>query len=98
MSTLARRLIILALGLLAGMCAWPVVELVLHFQDSFASYRLFLPVLGAVTGAVMGAFFGAAEGITSRVKSRIRTGCSSARRWAWRAERWASSPGRPSSG
>ena len=43
MSTLARRLIILALGLLAGICAWPVVELVLHFQDSFASYRLFLP-------------------------------------------------------
>ena len=74
MSTLARRLIILALGLLAGLCAWPVVEVVLRTQGSFASYRLFLPVLGAAAGAVMGAFFGAAEGITSRVKSRLANG------------------------
>src|SRR5512137_2458306 len=74
MTTLARRLIILALGLLAGICAWPLVELVLHSQASFGSYRLFLPLLGAATGAVMGAFFGAAEGITSRVKSRLANG------------------------
>ena len=38
MSTLTRRLIILALGLLAGLCAWPVAELVLCFQGCFASY------------------------------------------------------------
>jgi hypothetical protein len=74
MTTLARRLIILALGLLAGICVWPLVETVLYFQGSFSSYRTFLPLLGAVTGAVMGAFFGAAEGITSRVKSRLANG------------------------
>jgi len=74
MTTLARRLIILALGLLAGVCVWPLVETVLYFQGSFSSYRTFLPLLGAVTGAVMGAFFGAAEGITSRVKSRLANG------------------------
>jgi hypothetical protein len=74
MTTLARRLIILALGLLAGICAWPVIELVLHYQGAFGSYRVFLPLLGAVTGAVMGAFFGAAEGITSRVRSRLPNG------------------------
>ena len=74
MTTFARRLIILALGLLAGVCVWPFIETVLYFQGSFASYRIFLPLLGAVTGAVMGAFFGAAEGITSRVKSRLANG------------------------
>jgi hypothetical protein len=74
MTTLARRLILLAIGLLAGICAWPVAEVILSFQAGFSSYLAFSAVLGAVTGAVMGAFFGTAEGITSRVKSRIPAG------------------------
>jgi hypothetical protein len=74
MTATARRLILLALGLLAGICAWPVAELILFFQSGFPSYLIFSALLGAVTGAVMGAFFGAAEGITSRVKSRILGG------------------------
>jgi hypothetical protein len=74
MTTLARRLILLALGLLAGICAWPAAELILFMQSGFPSYLVFSALLGAVTGALMGAFFGAAEGITSRVKSRIPVG------------------------
>jgi hypothetical protein len=74
MTALARRLILLAIGLLAGICAWPVAEVILSFQADFPSYMAFSVVLGAVTGAVMGAFFGTAEGITSRVKSRIPWG------------------------
>jgi hypothetical protein len=74
MSTLARKLILAALGLLAGLAAWPAAELVLHFQSRFTSYLPFLAVLGAVTGALLGAVFGAAEGITSRIKSRIPAG------------------------
>ena len=74
MTTLARRLILLAIGLLSGMCAWPIAELILFFQAGFPSYLVFSAVLGAVTGALMGAFFGTAEGITSRVKSRIPAG------------------------
>jgi hypothetical protein len=74
MTALARRLILLAIGLLAGICAWPVAELILFLQSGFPSYLIFSAVLGAVTGALMGAFFGTAEGITSRVKSRIPAG------------------------
>jgi hypothetical protein len=74
MTALARRLILLALGLLAGICAWPTAEVILFLQAGFSSYLVFSAVLGAVTGAVMGAFFGTAEGITSRVRSRIPAG------------------------
>ncbi|MFI5367621.1 MAG: FHA domain-containing protein [Spirochaetia bacterium] len=74
MTTLARRLILLAIGLLSGLCAWPVAELILFLQAGFPSYLVFSAFLGAVTGALMGAFFGTAEGITSRVKSRIPAG------------------------
>ncbi len=74
MTTLVRRLILLALGLLAGIAAWPAAELILFFQAGFPSYFAVLALLGAVTGALMGALFGAAEGITSRVKARIRDG------------------------
>lgn len=74
MSTFVRRLIILATGLLGGVAAWPVAELLVRFQGSFPSYRLFIAVLGAAVGALLGAFFGAAEGITARVRSRIPAG------------------------
>ncbi len=74
MSTLARKLILAALGLLAGAAVWPVAELVLFFQPRFASYLPFLAVLGAATGLLLGAVFGSAEGITSRIKSRIPPG------------------------
>lgn len=74
MSTLARKLIILALGALGGIAAWPLAELVLFLQGGFPSYLVFVAVLGAAVGAVMGAFFGAAEGITTRVRSRIPGG------------------------
>ena len=74
MSTLARKLILAALGLLAGAAVWPAAELVLYFQPRFASYLPFLAVLGAVTGLLLGAVFGSAEGITSRIKSRIPPG------------------------
>ena len=74
MTTLVRRLIILALGILAGVCVWPVAELILYFQAGFPSYLVFLALLGAAFGALMGVFFGSAEGISSRIKSRIPVG------------------------
>ena len=74
MSTAVRRVIILALGFLGGLCAWPVAEAILTAQGRFPSYLVFLVVLGALSGAIIGAFFGAAEGITSRVRTRIRAG------------------------
>jgi Inner membrane component of T3SS, cytoplasmic domain len=74
MTTVSARLIILALGLLGGVAAWPAAELILYFQGGFPSYLAFLAPLGAVVGALVGAFFGAAEGITSRIKKRIPSG------------------------
>jgi Inner membrane component of T3SS, cytoplasmic domain len=74
MTTGTSRLIILALGFLGGIAAWPAAELVLYFQGTFPTYLAFLALLGALVGALMGAFFGAAEGITSRIKKRIPTG------------------------
>ncbi len=74
MTTLIRRLIILALGVLAGIAVWPAAELILFLQSGFPSYLAFLAVLGAAVGALMGAFFGVAEGITSRIRLRIPNG------------------------
>jgi len=74
MTTVSSKLLLLALGFLGGIAAWPAAELVLYYQGSFLSYLAFLALLGAVVGVLMGAFFGAAEGITSRVRRRIPSG------------------------
>ncbi len=74
MSTGLRRLILLCLGILGGVAAWPLTELIVTSQARFPSYLLFVAVLGAAVGILMGAFFGAAAGIFARVKSRILAG------------------------
>jgi hypothetical protein len=74
MSTGLRRLILLCLGILGGVAAWPLTELIVAGQARFPSYLLFVAVLGAAVGILMGAFFGAAAGIFARVKSRILAG------------------------
>ena len=74
MSTLARRLIICCLGVLAGIAAWPVAEVILMYQRIFPSYLIFSIVLGAAFGFILGAFFGSFAGITSSVKPRIGSG------------------------
>ena len=74
MSTGLRRLILLCLGILGGVAAWPLTELIVASQARFPSYLLFVAVLGAAVGILMGAFFGAAAGIFARVGSRILVG------------------------
>ncbi|TVQ25635.1 MAG: VWA domain-containing protein [Spirochaetaceae bacterium] len=74
MSRLIRKLIFIAIGTLAGIAAWPVLELSLHLQGSFPTYLLFSLFAGATFGAVFGAFFGAAEGIIAGNYRRIATG------------------------
>jgi hypothetical protein len=74
MSTGLRRLILLCLGILGGVAAWPLTELIVASQARFHSYLLFVAVLGAAAGILMGAFFGAAAGIFARVRSRILVG------------------------
>jgi hypothetical protein len=74
MSVGLRRLIIIILGVLAGVSAWPLLELVLTFQTLFPGYFLFSISQGALFGFVLGLFFGSAEGLTSRNRSKIVRG------------------------
>jgi hypothetical protein len=74
MSTGWRRVILLCIGILGGVAAWPLSELIVAAQGSFPSYLLFVAALGAGVGLLMGAFFGSAAGIFARVGSRILAG------------------------
>ncbi len=74
MSTFKRRLLLIGLGLLAGLAAWPVMELILTFQAVFPSYLIFSIVIGSVFGLILGSFFGTGEGIITSVPSRILKG------------------------
>jgi hypothetical protein len=72
MTTTIRRLIILALGLLAGLAAWPVMEALVRLQAGFPSFLTFTVFSGAAFGLIFGAFFGSAEGIICGNARRIR--------------------------
>jgi len=74
MSTALRRIILTLLGLLAGVAAWPLMELVLSRQEVFPSYFLFSLSQGALFGLVLGAFFGSGEGLTAKEKGKILRG------------------------
>lgn len=74
MSLLIRRLIYLAVGVLAGLALWPLVEVMLLVQRFFPTYLSFSIVSGLLFGAVMGAFFGMIDGIVAARFRRILTG------------------------
>ncbi|KPJ85873.1 MAG: hypothetical protein AMS17_13830 [Spirochaetes bacterium DG_61] len=65
-------------GILAGILAWPVIELILFFQAVFPTLLLFNIALGVGAGVFMGGGFGASEGIISvsgvKIKSGVVTG------------------------
>jgi hypothetical protein len=66
--------VIALLGVLAGIAAWPLMELILTFQEVFPSYLVFSLVQGVVFGAVLGLFFGSGEGLTAREPYKIIRG------------------------
>ncbi len=72
MTTTIRRLIIVSLGLLAGLAAWPIMETLVRLQAGFPSVLSFTVLSGALFGLVFGAFFGSAEGLISGNARRIR--------------------------
>ena len=74
MSTLLRKVIYCLIGLLAGMAAWSVSELILTRQSVFPSYLVFSIVIGGAFGLTMGGFFGSSEGITLSIQPKILTG------------------------
>lgn len=74
MSTFLRKLVFGLIGLLGGMAAWPISEIVIAYQSAFSSFLVFTICLGAVFGAVMGMFLGSSEGITLSIRPKIGPG------------------------
>lgn len=74
MSTLMRRIFLCIIGILAGLIAWPIAEVILLFQSSFSSYLIFSIFLGLIFGLFMGGFFGSSEGIIMSIRSNIVSG------------------------
>ncbi len=74
MSGSTKRIVICFLGILGGIAAWPVSELILSRQALFPSYLFFSAVLGAAIGLLFGIFFGTGEGIIASNKSKIISG------------------------
>lgn len=74
MTNAIRRLIIICMGLTAGLCAWPLVELVLASQEAFPSYFLYSSAIGSLVGAILGAFFAAAGGLCDRAPGKALDG------------------------
>lgn len=72
MTSAIRRLIILGLGLLAGLAAWTVMELLVLLQAGFPSFLTFTLLSGALFGMIFGAFFASAQGIIAGNRRRIR--------------------------
>lgn len=71
MSTFLRKLIFGLIGLLAGLAAWPVAEIILFMQALFPSYLIFSVTQGICVGGVMGGFFGSIESITLSKRGSI---------------------------
>ncbi len=74
MSTWIKRLIICSLGLLAGILAWPVMDLFIRYQAVFQSFLVFSLASGAVFGFIFGLVFGTGEGIIAGSNRRIVRG------------------------
>ncbi len=74
MTMFFRRMIIIILGVLGGLAAWPALQLLLSFQTSFPSFLLFSLVSGAILGMIFGAFFSSANGIIIRRLDRLFIG------------------------
>ena len=74
MSHIVRRILYLAMGILAGLAAWPFMEGLLAVQHRMSSYLLFSLASGAAFGLVMGAFFGAIDGMVAGVRRRVFMG------------------------
>ncbi len=70
MSLTARRILVLTAGVVAGLIAWPLSELLLGVQARFPTYLLFTVASGAIYGALFGLVFGSIDGIAGGVSAR----------------------------
>lgn len=63
MTNFVRRLLIIVVGMLGALLAWPLIEACASSQGAFPSYLVYSVAVGVVAGAAMGAFFGSTEGL-----------------------------------
>lgn len=74
MSTFIKRLLIVIIGILAGIAVWPLMEITISFQRAFPSYLISILVQGLLIGAVIGAFLGCAEGLLTKNSKKTTSG------------------------
>lgn len=74
MSIITKRLLLCLIGILAGVTAWPLAEVLLFNQTSFNSYFSFSISQGATFGLILGAFFGSTEGLLTKNRRTMVTG------------------------
>ena len=77
MTNSIRRLMIVALGLLGALFAWPLIEACVSMQARFPSYLAYSMLVGIAAGAAMGAFFGSAEGLLGHSYRKAAAGAVS---------------------
>jgi len=69
-----KKFFLCLIGILAGLAAWPIAEVLINNQTFFQTYLVFSICLGMSFGVIMGAFYSTTEGITSQNKSHIISG------------------------
>lgn len=74
MTNLMKRIVMVLIGLLGGLCAWPLVELVVSNQAAFPGYFLYTALLGGTVGVLLGAFLASAEGLTDHSPAKAVSG------------------------
>jgi len=74
--TVTKRVITCLVAVIAGAAAWPVMEVVLHFQPFFGTTLRFLVVQGAALGVILGSFFGGVEGLITYERARLGRGAA----------------------
>lgn len=74
MSLFIRKIVFCYIGLIAGLAAWPMSELIASYQADFPSYLVFSILMGAAFGLVMGGFFGTIESITLSIRAKFVSG------------------------
>jgi hypothetical protein len=73
--SLSMRIIFFGMiGIIGGMLAWPLAEVLISFQGGFPSLLVFGIVIGGVVGLIMGGCFGMNEGILSHSAAKLKSG------------------------
>ncbi len=62
------------IGIIGGMLAWPLAEVLISFQGNFPSLLIFGIIIGGVVGLVIGGCFGMNEGILSHSSAKLKGG------------------------